>query len=66
MTTGIGSPLTKNYSPLETVACWCGPYRCASPAPFEAANFVELAFSRNSETPTPPFEPGFLHSAHFC
>ena len=29
MTTGIGSPLTKNYSPLESVACWCGPYRCA-------------------------------------
>ena len=22
-------PLTKSTSPLESVACWCGPYRCA-------------------------------------
>jgi hypothetical protein len=22
-------PLTKSTSPLEGVACWCGPYRCA-------------------------------------
>ena len=29
MTTGIGSPLMKSYSPIELVACWCGPYRCA-------------------------------------
>ena len=29
MTTGIGSPLTKSNSPIESVACWCGPYRCA-------------------------------------
>lgn len=30
-TTGLSSlaPLTKNYSPVETVGCWCGPYRCA-------------------------------------
>jgi hypothetical protein len=30
-TTGLGSlaPLTKTYSPVETVGCWCGPYRCA-------------------------------------
>jgi hypothetical protein len=28
---GLGdlSPLTKGASPVETVACWCGPYRCA-------------------------------------
>lgn len=23
------SPITKGYSPVETVGCWCGPYRCA-------------------------------------
>jgi len=30
-TTGVGglAPLTKNYSPLDEVGCWCGPYRCA-------------------------------------
>ena len=29
--TGLGglSPLTKSYSPVENVGCWCGPYRCA-------------------------------------
>jgi hypothetical protein len=29
--TGVGNlpPLTKIYSPLEAVGCWCGPYRCA-------------------------------------
>jgi hypothetical protein len=28
---GLGdlSPITKGYSPVETVGCWCGPYRCA-------------------------------------
>ena len=28
---GLGdmSPITKGASPVETVGCWCGPYRCA-------------------------------------
>ncbi|HKA64312.1 MAG TPA: hypothetical protein VKD00_01155 [Methyloceanibacter sp.] len=28
---GLGdmSPVAKGYSPVETVGCWCGPYRCA-------------------------------------
>ena len=30
-TTAVGNlaPLTKNFSPLAEVGCWCGPYRCA-------------------------------------
>jgi len=26
---GLGdiSPVAKGYSPVETVGCWCGPYR---------------------------------------
>ena len=30
-TAGLGglAPLTKSYSPVENVGCWCGPYRCA-------------------------------------
>ena len=23
------APLNNSYSPVEKVACWCGPYRCA-------------------------------------
>jgi hypothetical protein len=27
---GLGDPSPlKDYSPVETVGCWCGPYRCA-------------------------------------
>jgi hypothetical protein len=27
--TPAAGPLNKNYSPVENVGCWCGPYRCA-------------------------------------
>jgi hypothetical protein len=34
--TGTGSPLplTKSYSPVENIGCWCGPYQCACGHPY--------------------------------
>ena len=34
--TGAGSPLplTNTYSPIENIACWCGPYRCGCARPY--------------------------------
>ena len=26
---GTLPPLTQDLSPVQNVACWCGPYRCA-------------------------------------